>query len=309
MFKSVDLWCKQNHYKYYFQFIEALQHSFTELGIQCTITHDLPTADIAILIQNVCFILPEFISKLNQYIIYFTEPLYPCIKKSHVPHIQKLVEANPPFAFWHYSKKNMNILSKFFPYIHHSYIPPLYSPIYDYNLSSSPHSFASLIENKISIRLQRAKRIAPTLTSLSAWGHDELRNKLDGFTIVNVHKKPKKNSPLELFRIGPLLSSGISVVSELSYKADMDLFKEFILFVDGSQPIQPHDVIKVNKHLFAQKFNLTTQLKQVLEHYNIPISPVQSPKRHLHKCPLCDFYCMMPMFFRRHMRKHRKGMI
>uniref|UniRef100_A0A6C0F6A3 Uncharacterized protein n=1 Tax=viral metagenome TaxID=1070528 RepID=A0A6C0F6A3_9ZZZZ len=262
-------------YKYMFQFCDALVFSFQELGHTCTINlnYRYQKSDLLIIMFLACPIPKQFILDIktnnSSYIFYMTEPMnLPNSFRFYKIRLLQRIKLLKPLAIWTYSKYNIHILNSF-PCIrnHHikiHYVPPAYSPVYDYNLSSNPLMYASIATKGFyDQRFEQLAILFPSITNLSCWTHSQWKEQVDGYTIINVHKV-QHNAPLELFRIAPLLSSGISVVSEKSFIDDETLYNNFIYFLNDNTPFDSNKIIPVDKELYKNTFNMTSIIQDSL---------------------------------------------
>jgi hypothetical protein len=160
----------------------------------------------------------------------------------------------PVSEIWTYSLHNVDMIKKKSNY-KVQYMPPGYSPVYDYRDDSNGHvnvenNYAiTLVGVDFNLRLKLLRACKIPLKNLNAWSHEDFAlNVVSYHTIINTHKLSRfqKNfmsllpdyllrfnffkwlgskrlsspSPVEMFRLAPLLSSGMRVISDRSSKQD-----------------------------------------------------------------------------------------
>lgn len=231
----ITLYTPLEHLHLFFQFADALIHSFAELGHKCKTVSEYEPCDVSIILCDILHeSLPSYVQRLKEtdipYIIYFTEP---CTVKwlRRRKTIVHLANIHKPLGLWTYSHKNVNALrciKKVSIFVY--YNPPRYSPVYDYELNTG-NKICCIINHNAKGRLFPILSQFPDIQTVECWSHKEWKQRLQNTTVVNIHKRVGSDEePLEMFRIAPLLSSGICVISERSDPADMEEFSNVVAF-------------------------------------------------------------------------------
>ena len=230
---------RPNTLRYYFQFVKALLSSLKMMGINTLLVLDgkelrsrARGGDTVIVVGNVKqsgykSIPPVVEAKGLRTILYETESIYGW-------ELLTRYNAFRPMAIWTYSHYNKDWIEN------HSnipcfYLPPGYSPTYNYRLHPSYNSSTITSEPITLLDVGRENRSLPlTLQNIDykevhAW--DDLGfavNITNHKILLNTHKKRRVG--LEMFRLGPLISSGMNILSEHSYWKDEATMKGIVTF-------------------------------------------------------------------------------
>jgi hypothetical protein len=220
----------------FFQINDALEHELTELGheVYQTSNLDVQDCDAIILMSDIRSEDVEGFLINNahmSYILYVTEPFNVMpIKK--VQRFSYIVRRFPPECIWTYSHANIKKIRQLCN-VPVYYCPPGYSIAYDYSIDQShtiPLKYYTVINHASDRRIQLIKEQID-VENVSCWTHTEWAEKMKNMILVNVHKiVGDERSALEMLRIAPVLSNGVSIVSENSDIDDMKTYDTFITF-------------------------------------------------------------------------------
>jgi hypothetical protein len=272
-------------YKYYYQFVEALINSFNLLGYSTNFINEIkekfnPNEKILLIIladptHKDTKLICDYNNQEN-----ITTVLYETEAFKRPSHIKRRYGIYNIDYLWTYSHIVVDNLTNYLncPIF---YLPPGYSPIYNYisdtNINQEP---ITLVNNNSKKRLASLRNHIPNINNISGcWTHQSFKiiNKYN--MLINIHKIGR--NALEMFRIAPFLSSGFNIISEHSYCKDENEYKDFITFLNVSEIPQylekqsitsNEEKLNIKKDIsrrFEEKFNLTNTLENILKKMNI----------------------------------------
>mmetsp|Transcript_6674 Transcript_6674/g.15295 ORF Transcript_6674/g.15295 Transcript_6674/m.15295 type:complete len:326 (-) Transcript_6674:121-1098(-) len=229
--------------RWYYQFRDSLKQSLKALAVRAVLASepkDLESAhenDVCIVLANThhesadwAVIKPILLKKKMKTILYETEPANPAIRR--------LLSWNP-CAVWSYSWANvLSARRAIGKQTQVSYIPPGYSQAVDYRRSSArgatrTDEVVAIVSDGARDRLGGLFKAIPGLKNHNrVWSHREYAKQIASRHVaVNVHKAfDAARSNLELFRLAPMLSSGMRVISENSSFQDEESLEGLVTF-------------------------------------------------------------------------------
>lgn len=286
-YDKIIIFTPKSIYRYFYQFVEAITHSFSLLGYDITFANEVneefnDTESILLIIiadplnENTKLVCKYTKQDNITTVVYETEAFIHTKKISY-----RYDEYNIDYL-WTYSHVVIDSIKDHLqcPMF---YLPPGYSSLYNYiidtDIESQPITFINAKSEK---RLEPLKKHLPNITNIcKCWTHQSFKDNISKyFILINVHKLTKAKA-LEMFRIAPFLSSGFKVISEHCYFKDEIEYKDFITFLDVSEI--PHYIesqlndsneykLNIKKSIskqFEEKFDLTNTLRNVLTQMNL----------------------------------------
>ena len=299
---------------YYYQFFDSILASFVELNVNVIVANEArqldnaEQGDLVILLGNShpkkLDLKKQTTEKKKQRMAsLYIENAAHALKRRNVTFItyetEPLGVSQTPERYfgssrvWTYSHGNMKFLTDV-PGA--SYLPPAYSIAVDYpnrlpsltllkkkkeksdvKQQDSTSRIVSVVGGDQRQRLGELRDRIPGLRNVvDAWTHEDFALKIASNRIaINVHKINK--TCLEMFRLAPMLSSGLRVVSEHSDVDDERLLKGLVIFAEKKE--MPSIVAKLAKadlrkkesrarleviRRFRRRFNLTDLLRREL---------------------------------------------
>ena len=288
--------------KWYYQFNDSLYYTFKEqLGLhvkqvyseQELLRHGKPGDVLIALINPIDLRFTKLHITASQHkfhiIMYETESMQFRRKRD----LAELYGAYKPEAIWTYSMFNVDrLMDRKVTRVY--YVPPSYSPSCDY--SNSIYAHTSTLPVTFVERWVGGKRVQPLVNqsipfeNVHAWSHSEFAQNVSSHTIlINVHKSGML--PVEMFRLAPVLSSGMHVISEHSYEKDEELLAPFVTFKDVENMSEvitewieegkdKQKRIEIARHIsaeFKKKFNLCSFVVKGLKHVISHLSETSCP--------------------------------
>lgn len=218
----------------FFQINDALEHEMTNLGHDVYQTSDLKVqdCDTIILMSDIMREdVEEFLINNSRvsYILYITEP-FNVMPVKKIRKFSYIIRTFPPERIWTYSHANIKRIRQLCN-VPVYYCPPGYSIAYDYSMDQvQPLKYYTVINHAPDRRMKMIKEQID-VENVSCWTHSEWAEKMKNMILVNVHKiVGDEKSALEMLRIAPVLSNGVSVLSEISDVDDMKTYDAFITF-------------------------------------------------------------------------------
>tara|TARA_Y100000816_G_C26092860_1_gene577829 strand:- start:1197 stop:2024 length:828 start_codon:yes stop_codon:yes gene_type:complete len=262
---------------YYFQFIDALLYSLKNHDIsEINKFEGNDTWDVVFIISHVKILKRDCLHLFNnnfknikRVIVYETDPL---TENHDIKNMYKFL--NRPFEIWTYTHKNVMLIKKNIPNVVCHYFPLGYSKVYDYSTTNYSFDIISLV----ACGRKRHEKLC-TKNVDDAWTHEAWKNRVcNNQIIINVHK-PERDA-LEMFRLSPLLSSGVTVISRESFHQDEEEMKHLVTFkkkheINGYS-VMLNNELKRNtreqiqlrreniKKKFREKFDLEEMLKKLI---------------------------------------------
>jgi len=180
------------------------------------------------------------------------------------------------------------------------FVPPGYSPVVDYRIHPSrrpanPSEVVSLVSDRAGERLGNIPASLQYFRNENnVWSHDQFAARVASHHVaINVHKEDARDN-LELFRLAPMLSSGMRVVSEPCSPPDEHLMQGLVVFVDREHfPAALAPFLEEARNqtarraaesdvseIFRQRFDLTRRLQVALGQLSLNIKQLQLPQQH-----------------------------